>query len=65
MEKLIKCTLCESELDKIAAGLNKKLFGKKTAKFYCLPCFAEHLDVTVEDLFAKVEDFKVQGCDLF
>ena len=65
MEKLIKCTLCESELDKIAIGLNKKLHGKKTTKFYCLPCCAEHLDVTVEDLLAKVEDFKAQGCTLF
>jgi hypothetical protein len=65
MDKSIKCTLCENELDKIAIGLNKKLHGKKTTKFFCLSCLAEHLDVTVEDLLEKVEDFKAQGCDLF
>ena len=65
MEKPIKCILCESELDRVASGLNKKLYGKKTKKLLCLPCLAEHLDVTVDDLLAKVEDFKAQGCDLF
>ena len=65
MEKTIKCYICESELDKIAIGLNKKLHGRKTAKFFCLSCFAEHLDITVEDLLAKAEDFKAQGCTLF
>jgi len=63
--KSVKCTLCESELDRIAVGLNKKFHGRKTTKFFCLPCLAEHLDVTVEDLIANVEDFKAQGCILF
>ena len=65
MEKPVKCTLCENELDKIAVGLNKKFYGRKTTKFFCLPCLAEHLDITVDDLLAKVEDFKAQGCGLF
>jgi hypothetical protein len=56
---------CESKLDKIAVGLNKKFHGKKTTKFFCLPCLANYLDVTVEELLDKVEEFKTQGCDLF
>ena len=65
MNKKAKCYLCESEPDKIAIGLNKKLLGRNLTKFYCLACLAEYLDVTVEDLLAKVEDFKLQGCTLF
>jgi hypothetical protein len=65
MVKPVKCTLCGSELDKIAIGLNKKFHGRKTTKFFCLPCLTEHLGVTVEDLLDKVEDFKAQGCTLF
>ena len=65
MDKQIKCRLCENELNKIAVGLNKKFHGRKTMKFFCLPCLAEHLDITVEDLLAKAEDFKAQGCNLF
>jgi len=65
MNKKTKCYLCESEPDKIAVGLNKKLLGRNITRFYCLACLAEYLDVTVEDLLAKVEDFKLQGCTLF
>jgi len=65
MERTVKCCLCEVELDKIAIGLNKKFHGRKTTKFFCLSCLAEHLDVTIEVLLAKVEDFKAQGCTLF
>ena len=65
MAKRIKCRLCEAEPDKIAVGLNKKLIGVKITRFYCLNCLAECLEVTVEELLAKVEDFKAQGCKLF
>jgi predicted nucleic-acid-binding Zn-ribbon protein len=65
MAKQIKCRLCEDELDKIAVGLNKKLFGIKLTRFYCMSCLANYLDVTVEELFAKAEEFKEQGCKLF
>jgi len=65
MSKSAKCTFCESELNKITVGLNKKFYGRKITKFLCLQCLAEHLDVTEEDLLDKVEDFKMQGCDLF
>lgn len=63
--KTEKCYLCDAELDKIAVGLNKKLLGRNVTRFYCLSCLANYLDVTGEDLLAKVEDFKKQGCKLF
>ena len=65
MEKPVKCCICESELDKNAVGLNKKFHGKKVVKYFCTNCLAAHLDISVEDLLAKIEHFKLQGCTLF
>lgn len=63
--KKTKCYLCEEELNKVAVALNKKLLGRNIKRFYCLSCLANYLEVTVEDLIAKVEEFKEQGCKLF
>jgi hypothetical protein len=49
MSKNVKCYQCEEKLDKIAIGLNKKLFGRNTTRFYCLYCLSNYL--------AKVEDW--------
>jgi hypothetical protein len=65
MANQIKCHLCEDKVDKIAVGLNKKLLSIKVMRFYCLSCLANYLDVTIEELLAKVEEFKEQGCKLF
>lgn len=62
----IKCIVCGKEgLDKDTVGLNKKLLSKNITEFYCLNCFAEYLDCTVEDLQDKIEEFKEEGCTLF
>lgn len=60
-----KCFSCGEEADRNAVGLNKKLLGENVSKFFCLPCLAENLGVTVEDLLAKIEEFKAAGCKLF
>ena len=65
MAKRTKCTLCELMLDKDAIGLTKKLLDKNAKKFYCLDCLANYLDVSTDDLYAKLEEFKEQGCVLF
>jgi hypothetical protein len=59
------CYVCETELDKTAVALTRKLLDLKATRFYCLPCLANYLDVTVDELLAKVEEFKEQGCALF
>lgn len=46
-------------------GLTKKIIDKKATTFYCLPCLAEYLEVTEEELLAKIEEFKNEGCTLF
>jgi len=60
------CYVCGKEnLEKNEVALNQKLFGRKVVRFYCYVCLAEYLELTVEELMAKVEDFKMQGCQLF
>ncbi len=61
-----KCYVCGKQpLTKNEIGLTKKLIDQKAKSFYCLQCLAESLDVTAEELLAKVEDFKNEGCKLF
>ena len=61
-----KCYVCGKEpLSKDEIGLTKKLIDKKAKSIYCISCLAEELDVTEEELLAKIEDFKNEGCTLF
>lgn len=60
-----QCYICGKELSKNEIGLTKKLIDKKAKKFYCLSCLAEYLEVTEEELLAKIEEFKEEGCTLF
>jgi len=60
------CCICgKNNLNKNEIGLNKKFHGRKIIRFYCLDCLAEYFEITVEELLAKIEDFKSQGCTLF
>lgn len=66
MKKQQACFSCgRTDLDRDEIALNKKLRGEDIDHFYCLPCFAESLEVTVEELLAKIEEFKAEGCKLF
>ena len=61
-----KCYVCgKRPLTKNEIGLTKKLINKKANYFYCINCLAEYLEVTTEELEAKVEEFKEEGCILF
>ena len=62
----IKCVVCgKSNLDRDTIGINKKLINKDVKTFYCMECLAGTLEVTVEELQEKIEDFKEEGCTLF
>lgn len=67
MENTVKtCYVCgKMSLSKDEIGLTKKLIDKKSQIFYCLPCLADYLEVTQEELLAKIEEFKEEGCTLF
>ena len=60
------CYVCGKEpLTKDEIGITKKQIDKKSQIFYCLACLAENLEVTEEELIAKIEEFKEEGCTLF
>ena len=66
MKQDSECYVCgKSPLSKNEIGLTKKLLGKKAEKFYCIDCLAERLEVTTDELLAKIEEFKSEGCKLF
>lgn len=62
---MIKCEVCGSILDRNTIGLNKKFLGRNIKRFLCLNHLALHLDISVEELLEKIEEFKTQGCALF
>ena len=60
------CYVCNKEnLNKNEIGLTKKLLSRDAKIYYCLDCLAEYLEVDIEFLFEKIEEFKDQGCELF
>lgn len=61
-----QCYVCgKTSLSRDEIGLVKKLIDKKAKQFYCLTCLADYFEVTEEELLAKVEQFKEEGCTLF
>jgi biotin operon repressor len=64
--RIIKCCICEKEkLSNNEIALSKKLISLKTDRFYCIICLADYLEVTVEELQDKIEEFKAEGCTIF
>jgi hypothetical protein len=62
----VDCFACgKKQLSRDELGLNRKMIGREIKQFYCLECFAEYFDVTTEELLAKIEEFKEEGCVLF
>ena len=60
------CPNCgKTPLERNEVGINKKLLGESIERPMCLSCLAEYLEVSEEDLLAKIEEFKAQGCKLF
>lgn len=60
------CPNCgKTPLSRNEIGINKKLLGNDVERPMCIVCLAEYLDVPEDDLLAKIEEFKAQGCKLF
>lgn len=60
------CVACDKAvLTNDEIGINKKLLGENIDAFYCMDCLAEYLEVSVQDLYDKIDIFKEQGCKLF
>lgn len=68
MKKTIKanCISCgKKNLSTDEIGINKKLIDAQCNNYYCLDCLATYLEVSVEDILDKIEEFKEEGCTLF
>ena len=60
------CFACgKKQLARDEIGINKKMIGRDVKQFYCLDCLAEYFNVTTDELRAKIEEFREQGCKLF
>lgn len=59
------CMQCGKSLTYNEVGAYKKFVNRGSRQFLCKVCLAGKLDVTVEDIDRKIEQFKAQGCTLF
>ena len=59
------CCDCGKLLSKDEIALTRKLIDDEAEEYYCLPCMAEFLGCSVDDLEIKIQEFKEQGCTLF
>jgi len=66
MQKKADCYVCgKHDLPRNEIGLNQKLIAKDITKFHCLECLADYLDISVEDLEDRIQEYKEAGCTLF
>lgn len=59
------CIRCKKTLTYNEIGAYKKFINRGSQEFLCKQCLAEKLDLTVERINEKIEEFKLQGCTLF
>lgn len=66
MSKRIDCFICGKEsLSRNVVGLNKKLIGRNIDKSHCINCLSDYLEISIEDLEERIQEFKNSGCTLF
>ena len=65
MKKIRTCVDCGRPISKDEFALSRKLIDIDTEESYCLSCMAESFGCTEDDLRAKIQEFKEQGCALF
>lgn len=59
------CVECGKALTFNEIGAYKKFVNRGSTSFLCRTCLAAKLDVSVEEIDRKIEQFKAQGCTLF
>lgn len=66
MGKRVNCYICgKANLTRNEIGLNKKLMGRDVKNLHCLQCLADYLELSVDELEERVQEFKDAGCVLF
>ncbi|MDN5363005.1 MAG: hypothetical protein PWQ91_66 [Eubacteriales bacterium] len=59
------CFNCGALVVKDVISLHRKIFSDNVDRFFCLPCLAEYLDCSEEELKNLIKELKEQGCVYF
>lgn len=59
------CMKCGKALTYNEIGAHKKFINRGSTAFLCKQCLAKELNIPVELIDQKIEQFKKQGCTLF
>lgn len=60
-----RCVRCGAVLTKDDIALTRKMVNRGADRFYCVPCLADHFQLTEEVLREKIREFRAMGCTLF
>ena len=65
MTEPLRCVRCGAPLMKDDVAMTRKMINRGAETFYCLPCLADHFELTEDILREKIKEFKAMGCRLF
>ncbi len=65
MTETVRCARCGAPLGKDDVAMTRKMINRGTDTFFCVPCLADHFELTEEVLREKIREFKAMGCTLF
>ena len=60
-----KCRRCGAELSSDEIAIYKKLINRGAEEYLCIPCLAEELKISEDEIRKKIEQFKKARCTLF
>ena len=65
MAEPVRCVRCGAPLMKDDVAMTRKMINRGAETFYCLPCLADHFELTEDILREKIKEFRAMGCTLF
>ena len=65
MAEPVRCVRCGAPLVKDDIAMTRKMINRGAESFYCLPCLADHFELTEDILREKIKEFRAMGCTLF
>lgn len=65
MTEPLRCVRCGAPLMKDDVAMTRKMINRGAETFYCLPCLADHFELTEDILREKIKEFRAMGCTLF
>lgn len=60
-----RCYRCNAELTADEIGIYRKLINRGAEEYLCIPCLAEELKISEDEIKKKIEQFRKAGCTLF